>query len=225
MSLLQGLLLAGAWAGYFAVHSLLASLRVKRWVSLRHPGWMPGYRVFFNVLAVALLAVPVGLTLAWRGELLWQWTGAAWWVANAAALLAVLGFLWSLRFYDGSEFLGLRQWRERARQVEDQEVLRISPLHRFVRHPWYSLGLVLIWTRGMDPAVLISASLITAYFVVGSRLEERKLLELHGDAYRAYRERVPSLVPLPWRYLDRETARALERRAAGREESRRSTPA
>ena len=37
---------------------------------------------------------------------------------------------------------------------------------------------------------LVSALAITIYFVAGSRLEERKLIETHGDTYRRYRERV-----------------------------------
>ena len=31
----------------------------------------------------------------------------------------------------------------------------------------------------------------------------------HGDAYRRYRERVPALFPLPWRYLSRSEAERL----------------
>ena len=111
--------------------------------------------------------------------------------------------------YDGSEFLGLRQLRGGLTAVEDQERFNLSPLHRYVRHPWYSLGLVLVWTRDMDPAFLTTAVMITLYFVLGSRLEERKLLVYHGELYRSYRRRVPSLVPLPWRYLTREQARTL----------------
>jgi len=75
-----------------------------------------------------------------------------------------------------------------------------------VRHPWYFLGLVLIWTRDMDPAFLLSASAMTLYFVVGSLLEERKLIRYHGEVYRRYRKRVPGLIPLPWKYLPAEEA-------------------
>jgi len=80
-----------------------------------------------------------------------------------------------------------------------------------VRHPWYSLGLVLLWTRDMDPALLTSAVLTTLYIGVGSRLEERKLIVFHGEIYRRYRGRVPALIPSPWRYLTGEEAEALLR--------------
>jgi protein-S-isoprenylcysteine O-methyltransferase Ste14 len=201
--------LAVGWIAYFALHSLLASLWLKRVVAARRPQWLPAYRLAFNALAVALILPLLILTFGQEGPLLWQWRGAWGWLGNGLAALAVLGFVWSLRAYDSGEFLGLRQWRARERRVEDQERFHISPLHRFVRHPWYSLGLVILWTRDMDAARLLAATLATAYILIGMRLEERKLIAYHGERYRAYRTRVPALVPLPWRWLDRETAARL----------------
>jgi methanethiol S-methyltransferase len=198
-----------AWVAYGVVHSWLASLQFKRFVAARFPRFMPAYRLCFNGLALLLLIPPLWLTYTLPGPRLWQWQGLAWGLANGLALLAVAGVFWSLRDYDGSEFLGLRQWREGITSVEDQERFHISTLHRFVRHPWYSLGLVLVWTRDMDLPFLITAIVITLYFITGSRLEERKLMVYHGDQYRRYRSRVPALLPLPWRYLTRAQARQL----------------
>ncbi len=209
--------LTAVWGGYFLLHSLLASLRVKRWVAGRWPDRMPLYRLFFNAAATLLLIPPLWLTFSLRGPYYWQWSGGWWWLANGLALAAVLGVFWSLRHYDSGEFLGTRQWRRGERSVEDQERFHVSDLHRFVRHPWYSLSLVMVWTRDMDLSFLVSAILITLYFVVGSRLEERKLITYHGETYRRYRRRVPGLIPLPWRYLSLEEARRLEAEAQGSE--------
>ncbi len=200
-----------AWLGYFSVHSVLASLRVKTWVAGHWPQLMPWYRLFFNTMAVLLLVIPLYLTWAIGGETVFAWKGIWWWIGNGLALAALAGFLYSLRHYDSSEFLGLRQVREGERRVEDQERFCVSPLHRHVRHPWYFLGLILIWTRDMSAAMLVSSVMMTLYFVVGSWLEERKLLAYYGEAYREYRQRVPGLLPLPWRRLNREQAQKLER--------------
>lgn len=199
-------LLALAWAAYFTVHSVLASLGLKHWVAAHWPAFMPAYRLCFNAAALALIAPILWFGRSLHGAPLWQWTGIAWWIANGLALAAVGGFIWSLRYYDGQEFLGLRQWRAKITTAEDQERFHLSPLHRFVRHPWYFLALVMVWTRDMDPAFLITALAVTLYFIVGSRLEERKLLAYHGEVYRRYMARVPALLPLPWRYLSKNDA-------------------
>jgi protein-S-isoprenylcysteine O-methyltransferase Ste14 len=206
-------LLALLWLGYFVSHSWLASLGLKRWVATRLPSLMPWYRLTFNGLAILLLIPPIALLWQLRADPLWQWQGIGAWFAYGIMLSALAGFLWTLRCYDAKEFLGLRQLNLGIRDIKDQEHLHISPLHRYVRHPWYSLGLLLVWTQEMDPARLLSAVLISLYLVVGSWLEERKLLVYHGAAYRNYRRLVPGLIPLPWRRLSRKQAEALLRRA------------
>jgi protein-S-isoprenylcysteine O-methyltransferase Ste14 len=198
-----------SWLVYFGLHSLLASIRVKQYVASRWPRAMPAYRLMFNLLAVVLLAVPLWLTLNAPGPWLWRWSGVAFFIVNVLALAAVAGFLWSLKFYDTGEFLGLRQLREGNDSVDDQEQFRLSPLHRWVRHPWYFFALVIIWTRDMNAAMLITAIIMTLYFIIGSRLEEEKLIRYHGEVYRRYRERVPGLLPLPWKHLREADERAL----------------
>ena len=99
--------------------------------------------------------------------------------------------------------------------------LRLSPLHRYVRHPWYSAALVWVWTRDMDPARLLSALLISAYLVFGSRLEEAKLIIEFGEAYRRYRARVPGLVPLPWKTISAREAARIEAQARAAQPSSR----
>lgn len=206
----DGLWLLGlCWLGYFALHSALASLGVKRRVAARWPVFMPAYRLAFNLLAMVLLLPILLLTYALPGPELWRWQGAAAWLSNGASLLALVGVALSARGYDMAEFLGIRQWRGQVRKVEDQERFHLSAFHRHVRHPWYFCALVLIWSRDMTAATLLSSILLTLYFVVGARLEENKLLAYHGGRYRRYMEKVPGLVPLPWKRLSRRDAERL----------------
>ena len=205
----QIVILVLCWLAYAVLHSLLAALGFKRWFLTRWPALGPAYRVAFNVLAVVLLIPPLWLTVSWSGTLLWAWTGAWAWLANGLALAAVAGFVWSTRYYDMAVFSGRAQWLSRHRAAEDPGGLRLSPLHRYVRHPWYSLGLLMLWTRDMDEARLISTLCITLYLWLGSLLEERKLLAFHGAAYARYRKRVAGLVPLPGHILSAREAQAL----------------
>jgi protein-S-isoprenylcysteine O-methyltransferase Ste14 len=204
-------LLAILWLAYFALHSVLAALGPKQWIAGHRANWMPYYRLAFNIQAVILVLPILWLTLFAETPVVWQWQGGLRWLMDGVALGAVAGLLFSSTGYDMQEFLGLRQIRDKEQRVEDQETLHIGPFHRYVRHPWYSLSLVLIWTRGMDQAMLLSACLITLYFIIGSRLEEQKLLRYHGESYARYRAAVPGLIPLPWRYLTNVEAREIER--------------
>lgn len=216
MSVLQHMALGAAWAAYAALHSWLASPAIKSWARNRWPGVASRYRLVYNVLAVVLLIPPLALNYGIASVELWSWPRPWNYLANGLAVAALAGFYWSLRHYDSREFLGLR--------AASRQGLRISPLHRHLRHPWYFFALILIWTRDMDSAFLVTAAMITLYFIVGSRLEESQLIREYGDAYRRYRERVPGLFPFPGRHIDASTARELEAQAADFAGRSRATP-
>lgn len=196
------LLLSLAWLAYFALHSVLAANTVKRKIAANWPQLAASYRIFYNIVALVTLIPPLWLLDAARGDWLWHWQGVWSWLANGLALAAVAGFFWSLRYYDSREFLGLRQ----SQAPQERQRFALSPLHRYVRHPWYFFALVIIWTRDMDPAWLVSCLAITLYFAVGSYWEEQKLIAEFGEPYRRYRRRVAGLVPVPGRYLSRGEA-------------------
>lgn len=202
-------LLAIAWIAYFIIHSVLASLTVKHWVSQHLPSFMPSYRISFNFIAIVLLSLPFYISATGQSMPLWKFTGVSEVIAHGISLLAIVGFVWSLKFYDMREFSGIRQLVEQEKHVEDQEHLQISPMHRFVRHPWYTFALMIIWSRPMNSLVLASSILLSAYFIFGSRLEEKKLVQYYGEVYKQYQRKVPRLLPLPWRYLSAKDANIL----------------
>ncbi len=207
------LIIIAVFVAYFILHSLAASIMMKQWVSKHWPDVMPYYRLTFNALAVILL-IPLLITMYWfPGDVLWQWQGIALYLTIIIDLLVVIGFFYSLKYYDLSEFWGTRQLRERNTSVHDQESFHISPMHRYVRHPWYFFALVLIWTRDVSTVQLLVYSLLTAYFIIGSRMEEKKLIAYHGDVYRQYQKKVAGVIPVPWKILSTEQAEILIKEA------------
>ena len=202
-----------AWLIYFIVHSILASTPVKMLLSQHLAKYSASYRLLYNFVAIILLFPILVMMRHYSGDSLWQWVAPASWLANGLALLALTGFIWSLRYYDSREFLGFTQLSRKDVSADHHEALTLSPLHRFVRHPWYFFALVIIWTRDMDAAFLTSAIMMTLYFIIGSRLEEKKLIRYYGETYQIYRERVPALFPSPWAYLTDSDAENLEKKA------------
>jgi protein-S-isoprenylcysteine O-methyltransferase Ste14 len=198
-----------AWVAYFALHSALASLTVKHWAAGRFPRLMPGYRMGFNVLSIIALLPIIWLLYSNPGPKLWVWSGAGAYLPDGVAFVAVVGFIFTLRDYDGSEFLGVRQWRNQTRTVQDQECFHLSAIHRFVRHPWYFMALMILWTRDMSEGMLVSAGIMTCYFVIGAKMEEQKLIAYHGQRYINYMEKVAGLIPLPWKTISASEARGI----------------
>jgi protein-S-isoprenylcysteine O-methyltransferase Ste14 len=206
-------LLAGYLLFYCALHSGLASLRCKRWVAAHFAALMPYYRLGYNTLALLLLLPLAVLVWSYDGALVWQWHGVWGWLMNALALLALIAFIGTLREYDLGQISGSAQLHQRLSDPERQARLRFGWWHRRVRHPWYFFGLVVFWTRDMNAAQLLLYVMLSGYFVIGSKLEERKLIVQFGEAYRRYCQLVPGLIPLPGRSLSRQQAAELEQQA------------
>jgi len=102
----------------------------------------------------------------------------------------------------------LRHWSGRP---APEARFRRPPLYRVVRHPMHAGMLVVCWaTPTMTTGHLLFAAAMTAYLLIGIRLEERDLLAVFGRAYRRYRMSTPKLLPLP-RRRDRISSRPGDR--------------
>ena len=188
------------------LHSLLATNRAKAAFAHRYPGCTGHYRLLYNALAILLLLPVATLVTAVPGPILWSWRGVPGGLRDGLTLLALGVAYFAGRGYQLRPFLF-------GPPAGHREPLVISSVHRYVRHPWYTCGLLLVWTRDMDVGTLISALAITAYLVIGSRLEDRKLVGQYGDAYRDFQARVPGLIPWPHRSMSVSEADALLARA------------
>jgi protein-S-isoprenylcysteine O-methyltransferase Ste14 len=182
---------------YGAVHSLLASVGVKQWTRSRFgPRTDRFYRLAYNAFAVVSF-VPVLALLAWLpGTRIYglrlPWSALAVTGQAGALMLLAAGLLQT----DPWSFLGLRQLAE-ATPPAGPAPLIVTGLYRWVRHPLYTAGLLLLWlTPVMTTSILAFNLALTLYILVGRRLEERRLAAEFGPAYAAYRRRVPALIPV-----------------------------
>lgn len=196
------IMLSCLWIGWCAVHSLLIDPVVSGAIEKRMPGVVRYYRLLYNVLALLTLlplAVVTGLAV---GPPVFSWQG---WGNIVRVLLLVCAFLlfWGgAKKYDMQYFLGFKQMRtgETHLLLTDSPEFAAEGVFGLVRHPWYLGSLLLIWSALPEYPLpkLLAAAILSCYLVIGSLLEERKILARHGESYRAYQNRASMLFPWKW---------------------------
>jgi protein-S-isoprenylcysteine O-methyltransferase Ste14 len=182
----------------FAVqHSVMARQRFKAWWTQFVP--KPVERSTY-VLAASLCLL----------LLFWQWRpipAVVWHVGDPdlAAFVAVISFAgWVLVFtstflINHFELFGVSQVvNHLADKQAEAPRFRTPLLYKFVRHPIYLGFIIAFWAAPvMTAGHLLFAAVTTTYILLGIYLEERDLIEMFGDQYREYKQRVSML--FPWR--------------------------
>lgn len=188
---MESIYLGILWTLYYALHSYFASDRVKEFIRFKLKGVYVYYRMLyslfaaFNFFLLAWLHLLVQTPELFNGSLGYTIVGVLFivfgGVITAAALKTYKSGFWYRNQVDQS----------------DEKLIR-SGLNAYVRHPLYFgailivLGVFLVSPQ-LKNAVLVAITII--YIYIGTRLEERKLIERFGDAYRQYRRDVKMLIP------------------------------
>ncbi len=192
-------LLALAWIAYCALHSAMISEtvtgRLKRALGER----FRFYRLFFNAVALVTLVPVLVYTSSLEGEPLLRWRGALLPARYALVACGAALVIAGARHYSLGQFLGISQLRGSSSVgLAAGGGIDSSGILGLVRHPWYSAVLLLLWAHDLDAASLVVSGVLTVYVLVGTRLEERKLVHELGDGYRSYQRRVSMFVPIKW---------------------------
>ena len=178
---------------YCIIHSILSDPSIMK--SLYFSWW---YRMFYVVQSVVLL-IPV--------YILYQKVPYEPFFEPDTALKNIVYIIWvsgaafglyAVRSYDNSSFLGITQFQagmKGEKPVYSKPKLTRSGALSVVRHPYYTSALVLIWARPLGVKDFYLNLLLTAYFLLGTVNEERKLKKVFGSEYLEYMKEVPALVP------------------------------
>ncbi len=194
------LLIVLLWSAYCALHSLLISIRFTKLAARLLKSYYAFYRLFYAVLSIVLL-VPL-LIYTGRADTAVHITYPT--LVNVVRYVLIAGslitFAWAFFFnYDWLSFFGVRQILAFRRQDESSKEISKKGLLGFVRHPMYLALIVYLWCQVFTMVDLMVTVLLTTYVIIGTLLEERKLVLEFGDSYTKYQQEVPMLIPFTGR--------------------------
>jgi len=169
------------------LHSVFAMQRCKR-IFYRLGLNARTYRLLYTLFATALTIVWLGMVDHLPDTPIYHIHGWASWLMTIIQIAGVGIVMLSLRSIDTFAFIGLSTNR-------DQDAFTERGIYRYVRHPMY-LGVILalLFNPVQSMNSLNLFAVIVVYFVIGSKLEERRMLTIHPD-YADYQRRVPAFIP------------------------------
>lgn len=178
------------WIAYFILHSLAASLRVKRYFESIGMS-VKTYRLIFVILSTTgLLAILFYGSTFTETEVV----KSAMWMKLVSMMLAASGVFIikaSFKQYRLREFIGLSKENPEKR-------MHTGGILSYIRHPLYA-GTILIvlgylfYVPKLTSVIIVIITIL--YIAIGIYLEEKKLIIEFGDRYRSYKDEVPALVP------------------------------
>jgi len=155
------------------------------------------YRILYNVFSLLTLFLVVLYHLGLQEKIIFAWPWPWNLVKIAMYLVAFILFYGGYRAYDMQYVLGIKQLQAmREDKIQKAAEFQTSGILEYVRHPWYSAAILLVWAFGpISDVSLVSKIILTAYIIIGTFLEEKKLIHEIGQPYLEYRKRVPIFIP------------------------------
>jgi protein-S-isoprenylcysteine O-methyltransferase Ste14 len=173
---------------FAVVHSFLASQAVKRY-AYRFGLQTHHYRLLYSLIGVLTTFV----WLYWIGTLpdtvLYTVEGGLKYGLYALQVLGLCIVLAALQPIDGAVFLGLKQ----AGKQTDPFI--VQGVFKYIRHPMYAGFMLFLLAKPEHSVVSLHFALaVSVYFIVGSKLEEKRMLAEHPN-YADYQQKVGAFIP------------------------------
>lgn len=200
MHLSNYLILSISLIVWCTIHSTLISNQFISLVGTKTGSMTRFYRLFFNLFSLVTFIPIILFSISIKGENFFRWTGYLQFIRGIAIFTSLYLFYAGAKHYDALQFLGIRQMKNFSnhKALTDSGNLNISGILSVIRHPWYSASIIIIWARNIDMSVFIVNVILTFYLIIGTYLEEKKLVFEFGEQYRSYQRSVSMLFPYKW---------------------------
>ena len=183
-------------------HSLLASNKIKRFAVSYAGNYIAFYRLVYNILSTVTVYALFKI-LPHPDIIIYDLKYPYDFIILVLQFISLAGFIWSLKFINVKEFLGVSQierWFNNqydVNELDENLTLRIRGAYRFMRHPLYFFSIMFLLFRPvMDIFYLTCLICIIIYFYIGSYYEEKRLIEKFGEEYIKYKKEVPGIFPV-----------------------------
>ncbi|MGD0916822.1 MAG: NnrU family protein [Thermodesulfobacteriota bacterium] len=188
------------WILWCTLHSTLVATTVIDYMRKKLGDWFRFYRLFYNIVSLATLVPVEYYSVSIRQAPVFQWEGPLVIVKYLLLVASIALFVAGGSHYSLSQFLGIRQIKigRGTQTLSEYNIFDASGILGLIRHPWYAAGIMVIWARDISLPTLLINIVISAYFIIGTFLEERKLLLEFGEEYRKYQKYVSMFIPYKW---------------------------
>ncbi len=192
------LFLSVVWAAYCFLHSFLISIRFTIFLERLLKKYYAFYRLFYVLISLVLLIWLINFTNQLDNEIIITYS-PPWSIIRIVLMYsALLMFFWAFFFnYDSLSFFGIRQILNfgKVKEINPSGEIKKNGLLGIMRHPMYLALIIYLWCNTFKLVDIVINALLTIYVIIGTILEEKKLVLEFGDTYVEYQKEVPMLFP------------------------------
>jgi len=195
---MEYLFVAILWIGYCALHSYLISIGFTNLMTRLLKNYYAFYRLFYILISLVLLIPLINFTSQSDTRIIITYEYPLSIVRYILMWGALLMFFWAFFFnYDSLSFFGIRQMLNfgKIKEKKSSEKIRKNGLLGIMRHPMYFALIIYLWCQTFRVVDIVVNIVLTIYVIIGTKLEEKKLILEFGDAYVKYQQEVPMLIP------------------------------
>ncbi len=192
---MNGIYMGVLWLVYYGLHSAFATDRIKSFFARRFPLVAKWYRLIFIVFAAVNFLLLVRLHLVVPSRELFE---SIFWIKIIGALFVVLAVTilgLSLREFRGTPVFG-----DIMEDSSGPRLIKVG-IYAIIRHPMYFAilpGVIALFLYFPCWKNALFGLITGLYVIIGTLLEEHKLIRRYGAVYLAYREKTSMLIPYLW---------------------------
>jgi methanethiol S-methyltransferase len=190
------LLVVLLWGAYCVVHSYLISTGFTNLLVRSLKKYYAFYRLFYVLFSLALLIPLIRYTDRLESVSIISDGPALNLVRTVLATGSLAMFFWAFFFnYDSLSFVGIRQIMNFGKPEPSSKDINKSGFLGIIRHPMYLALIIYLWSQTHRLIDLYLNLALTVYVIIGTLLEEKKLVSEFGEVYVKYQQEIPMLIP------------------------------